>query len=37
MGGIALADKLMSPHYFEDVMLVTPFCVSEANFDHDVE
>jgi hypothetical protein len=23
---IASADKLVSPHYFEDAMLVTPFC-----------
>jgi hypothetical protein len=37
MGGIASADKLVSPHYFEDAMLVTPFCVLDANFDHDVE
>lgn len=37
MGGIALADKLVSSHHFEEAMLVTPFCVPDANFDHDVE
>ena len=37
MEGIASADKLVSPHYFEDAMLVTPFCVPDANFDYDVE
>jgi len=31
MGGIASADKLVSPHYFEDAMFVTPFCILEAN------
>jgi hypothetical protein len=36
-GGAASADKLVSPHYFEDAMLVTPFCVPDGNFDHDVE
>lgn len=36
MGGIASADRLVSPHYFEDAMLVIPFCVLDANFDHDV-
>jgi hypothetical protein len=37
MGDIASADKLGSPRYFEDAMLVTPLCVPDANFDHDVE
>jgi hypothetical protein len=37
MGGVASADKLVSPHHFEDAMLVTPFCVPGANFDHDME
>ncbi len=37
MGGIVSADKLVSPHYFEDAMLATPFCVPDATFDHDVE
>jgi hypothetical protein len=37
MGDIASANKLMSSHYFEDAMLVTPFRIPEANFDHDVE
>jgi hypothetical protein len=36
-GDIASADKLVSPHYFEDAMLVTPFCVPDGNFDHGVE
>jgi hypothetical protein len=36
-GGIASADKLVSPHYFEDAMLVTPFYVPDGNFDHSVE
>lgn len=35
-GGTASADKLVSPHYFEDAMLVTPFCVPDGNFDHSV-
>jgi hypothetical protein len=37
IGGIASADKLVSPRYFEDAMLVTPFYAPDANFDHDVE
>jgi hypothetical protein len=37
MGGITSADKLVSPHYFEDAMLATPFCVPDATFDYDVE
>jgi len=36
-GSITSADKLVSPHYFEDAMLATPFCVPDANFNHGVE
>jgi hypothetical protein len=35
--GIASADKLVSPRYFEDAMLVSPFRTQDANFDCGVE
>ena len=35
--GIASANKLVSPHYFEDAMLVSPFRTQDANFDCGVE
>jgi hypothetical protein len=35
--GIASADKLVSPRFFEDAMLVSPFCTQDANFDCGVE
>jgi hypothetical protein len=31
-GGIASADRVASPHYFEDAMLFTSFCARDANF-----
>jgi hypothetical protein len=36
-GGIASADRLVSPHYFENAMLFTPFCALDANFNDGVE
>ena len=36
-GGTASAEKLVSPYYFDDAMLVTPFCVPDTEFDHGVE
>jgi hypothetical protein len=35
--GTASADKLVSPRYFEDAMLVSPFRTQDANFDCGVE
>jgi hypothetical protein len=35
--GTMSADKLVSPHHFDDAMLVTPFCVPDTDFDHGVE
>jgi hypothetical protein len=35
--GIACADKLVSPRFFEDAMLATPFGTQDANFDCGVE
>jgi hypothetical protein len=35
--GIASAAKLVSPRYFEDAMLVSPFRTQDANFDCGVE
>jgi len=36
-GGIASAGRLLSPHYFEEAMLFTPFCALGANFNNGVE
>jgi hypothetical protein len=35
-GGISSADELVSPHYFDEAMLVTPFCVPDTNFNYGV-
>jgi hypothetical protein len=36
-GGTASTDKLVSPHHFDDAMLVSPFCVPDTGFDHGVD
>jgi hypothetical protein len=36
-GGIMSADTLVSPHHFEDAMMVTSYYDQEVNFDHEVE
>jgi hypothetical protein len=36
-GGIVSADKLVSPHHFEDAMMVTSFYDQEVNFDNEIE
>lgn len=36
-GGSMSADKLVSPHHFEDAMMATSFWDPEVNFDHEIE
>lgn len=35
-GGVGSTDKLVNPRHFEDVVLLTPFGVPDANFSRGV-